>query len=176
MKIKWESFIWINYYLCNFLWGTIITHIKYVPDLFDIIVNKAAYCYLILKKAENWVYISYKIGILKCEFEQPPGDSERQESLACCSPRCHKKLDTTERLNNKGILRRARLWMWKRRLIVTGKSGDADLPKVWSEVTSPLKSLSFLTYKDGDMLPTCKGYWQRSWVKRHAPPFCMLQR
>ena len=33
------------------------------------------------------------------EFEQAPGDGERQESLACCSPWGHKELDTTERLN-----------------------------------------------------------------------------
>ena len=29
------------------------------------------------------------------EFEQTPGDSERQGSLECCSPWGHKKLDTT---------------------------------------------------------------------------------
>ena len=39
--------------LCNFLWSTIITHIKYVPDLFDIIVNKAACYYPIYKKKQN---------------------------------------------------------------------------------------------------------------------------
>ena len=32
------------------------------------------------------------------EFEQALGDSEGQESLACCSPRGHKESDTTERL------------------------------------------------------------------------------
>ena len=37
----------LYYTLGNFLWSTIITHIKYVPDLFDIIVNKAACYYLI---------------------------------------------------------------------------------------------------------------------------------
>ena len=34
------------------------------------------------------------------EFEQTPGDSERQESLACCSPWGHKESDMTERLSN----------------------------------------------------------------------------
>ena len=34
------------------------------------------------------------------EFEQAPGDGERQGSLACCSPQGRKELDTTERLNN----------------------------------------------------------------------------
>ena len=33
------------------------------------------------------------------EFEQTPGDSEGQGSLACCSPWGHKELDTTEGLN-----------------------------------------------------------------------------
>ena len=34
------------------------------------------------------------------EFEQTPGDSEGQGSLACCSPWGRKESDTTERLNN----------------------------------------------------------------------------
>ena len=34
------------------------------------------------------------------EFEQAPGDSEGQGSLACCSPCGCKESDTTERLNN----------------------------------------------------------------------------
>ena len=29
------------------------------------------------------------------EFEQTPGDGERQESLECCSPWGHKELDMT---------------------------------------------------------------------------------
>ena len=29
------------------------------------------------------------------EFEQTPGDGERQESLVCCSPWGHKELGTT---------------------------------------------------------------------------------
>ena len=33
------------------------------------------------------------------EFEQAPGVDEGQGSLACCSPRGCKELDTTERLN-----------------------------------------------------------------------------
>ena len=33
------------------------------------------------------------------EFEQTPGDSERQEDLACCSPWDQKELDMTEWLN-----------------------------------------------------------------------------
>ena len=40
------------------------------------------------------------------EFEQTLGDNEGQGSLACCSPRGCKELDTTERLNNN--------WGWWR--------------------------------------------------------------
>ena len=36
------------------------------------------------------------------EFEQTPGDSEGQGSLACCSPWGHKVSDLTERLNWTG--------------------------------------------------------------------------
>ena len=35
------------------------------------------------------------------EFEQALGDSKGQGSLACCSPRGHKELDSTWRLNSK---------------------------------------------------------------------------
>ena len=35
------------------------------------------------------------------EFEQAPGDSEGQGSLACCSPWGHKESDTTGQLNNR---------------------------------------------------------------------------
>ena len=34
------------------------------------------------------------------EFEQTPVDGEGQGSVASCSPWGHKKLDTSERLNN----------------------------------------------------------------------------
>ena len=38
------------------------------------------------------------------DFQQTPGDSEGQGSLACCSPWDHEELDTTQQLNknNKG--------------------------------------------------------------------------
>ena len=35
------------------------------------------------------------------EFQQAPGDSEGQGSLACCSSWGHKKLDTTEQLEQQ---------------------------------------------------------------------------
>ena len=38
------------------------------------------------------------------EFEQTPGDTEGQGSLACCSPWGGKELDTTEWLNNNSYL------------------------------------------------------------------------
>ena len=34
------------------------------------------------------------------KFEQAPGDSEGQGSLACCNPWGHEKSDTNEQLNN----------------------------------------------------------------------------
>ena len=38
------------------------------------------------------------------EFEQTLGDGKGQGNLACCIPRGHKELDTTERLNNNNTL------------------------------------------------------------------------
>ena len=38
------------------------------------------------------------------EFEQTPGDSEGQGTLACCSPWSHKESDMTEQLNNNKYL------------------------------------------------------------------------
>ena len=35
------------------------------------------------------------------EFEQAPGDSKGQESLACCSPCGCKESEMTDRLNHK---------------------------------------------------------------------------
>ena len=37
------------------------------------------------------------------EFEQVPGDSEGQGSLACCSPWGHKESDMAQQLSNKNI-------------------------------------------------------------------------
>ena len=37
------------------------------------------------------------------EFEQTPGDSERQGSLACCSPGGYKESDMIQQLNNNNI-------------------------------------------------------------------------
>ena len=40
------------------------------------------------------------------EFEQAPGEGERQGTLVCCSPWGHKESDTTEQLNNN------KFWEW----------------------------------------------------------------
>ena len=46
-------------------------------------------------------------------FEQTPGDSEVQGSLACCSPWGLKESDTTERLDsNKGQLCAYQVALW----------------------------------------------------------------
>ena len=38
------------------------------------------------------------------EFEQAPGDSEGQGSLACCGPCGCKESDTTEQVNNMALI------------------------------------------------------------------------
>ena len=43
--------------------------------------------------------VGWHHGLNGHEFEQAPGDSEGQESLACCSPWGREESDTTERLN-----------------------------------------------------------------------------
>ena len=45
------------------------------------------------------------------EFEQAPGDGERQGSLACCSAWGRKESDMTERQNNNNML-----WVQRRLL------------------------------------------------------------
>ena len=46
------------------------------------------------------------------EFEQAPGDSERNGSLPCCSPWACKDLDMTEWLKNNGFERRTYFVWW----------------------------------------------------------------
>ena len=48
-----------------------------------------------------------------CEFEQTPGDSEGQRSLACCSPWGCKESDTTQQLNNKSLPSQAHSRGWE---------------------------------------------------------------
>ena len=50
------------------------------------------------------------------EFEQTPGDSEGQKSLACCSPWGPKELDTTEQLN----------WDWQSKKKTLTKSENKE--------------------------------------------------
>ena len=52
------------------------------------------------KKATEDEMVGWHHWLKGHESEQTLGDSEGQGSLACCRPRGHKELDTTERLNN----------------------------------------------------------------------------
>ena len=47
------------------------------------------------------------------QFEQTPGDSERQESLECCSPWGRQESDTTEQLNHSKYLCECRYVGWE---------------------------------------------------------------
>ena len=61
------------------------------------------------------------------EFEQAPGDSEGQGSLACCSSQSHRELDTNERLNNSKALGGCETqgcWETRRPLWPTGLHSD----------------------------------------------------
>ena len=69
------------------------------------------------------------------EFEQAPGDGERQGSLACCSPWGCEELDMTEQLNNKCSLYSSTLatsceelthWKRVRRWEGLGAGGEGD--------------------------------------------------
>ena len=60
------------------------------------------------------------------EFEQIPGGSEGQRSLACCSSRHHKESDKTEQLNKNWALSCAHLW-WNS--IKPGKAREVELNK-----------------------------------------------
>ena len=50
------------------------------------------------REGDGWMASPIQFNRLK--FEQAPGDSEGQGSLACCSPHGHKESDMTEQLNN----------------------------------------------------------------------------
>ena len=54
------------------------------------------------RRRRGWQRMRWSDGIIDSmgEFEQPPGDGEGQEGLACCSPWGCKESDTTEWLNN----------------------------------------------------------------------------
>ena len=53
------------------------------------------------RRGRGWQRMRWLDGITNSmnKFEQTPGDSEGQRSLACCSPWGHKESDTTEQLN-----------------------------------------------------------------------------
>ena len=52
------------------------------------------------KGAEEDEMVGWHHWLNEHEFEQTPGDSERQENLACCSPWGCKELDMTLQLKN----------------------------------------------------------------------------
>ena len=65
---------------------------------------------------------SYLLLNMYYEFEQTPGDREGQGSLVCCSPWSREESDTTEQLNDNGILHAvfiytAALWLKSRPLL-----------------------------------------------------------
>ena len=79
------------------------------------------------------------------EFEQTPGDSEGQGSLACCSPWGHKELDTTKWLNNNIYMLKNNMGGGKGINIYQQKKGDHLQICVWFLFTlSNLKPLLLL--------------------------------
>ena len=59
------------------------------------------------------------------ECEQISGDSEGQGSLACCSPRGRKELDTTQRLNSNN---RDFILVFKNQLVIAGQRRKRGRP------------------------------------------------
>ena len=63
---------------------------------------------------EGGIY-NYILLYMYYEFEQTPGDSEGQGSLACCNPWGQEESDMTERLNNSMLyamfIYTAALWL-----------------------------------------------------------------
>ena len=82
------------------------------------------------------------------ESEQTPGDGEGQGSLACCSPRGHKELDTTQRLNNSN----------KVQIPIPLSTGLVTLRNVTLSLIHSINwyllSLYFLIYKMEIVIPT----------------------
>ena len=54
--------------------------------------------------------VAWHHGLNGHECEQAPGDGDGQGGLACCSPRGHKELDMTERLNNNRPMEQSSLY------------------------------------------------------------------
>ena len=61
------------------------------------------------------------------EFEQAPGDSEGQGSLACCSPWGHKESDTTSWLKNKLDVPKKIFWYRRTHKTFIQKLRDREL-------------------------------------------------
>ena len=81
------------------------------------------------------------------EFEQAPGDGEGQGSLACCSPRSCKVLDTTEWLNNNNK-REVDNWWKTLQPIVSGLNSIS-----WAVIGYPMSG--YILSRDGNEVVSC---------------------
>ena len=110
------------------------------------------------------------------EFEQALGDSEGQGGLVCCSPRGCKKLDTTERLNNRYMQSVKRKQTTKRKSIkikesVTDKvtfaqgprEGKSAMQKMWERIEQHDEGASLIAQLVKNRLQ-CRRPWFDSWV------------
>ena len=85
------------------------------------------------------------------EFEQAPGDVEGQGSLVCCSPWSHKKLDTTEQLNNNSVNAMYRFWN-------VLESGGGDISHLWLVESTDIESWI--------QMVQCKSSGIQKWVSK----------
>ena len=70
------------------------------------------------------------------EFEQTPGDSEGQGSLACCSSQGHKELDKTEWLNiTDRVLAQRPSWGWQREKW-KGLRAHSSSVSIWNSIVN----------------------------------------
>ena len=77
-------------------------------------------------------------GITDYEFQQTPGNSVGQESLACCSSWGHKELDMTEQLNNNNT---QKFWFKSRNLITLKPDQSTQRDQVTSSPCSHSQNL-----------------------------------
>ena len=83
------------------------------------------------------------------EFEQTPGDGEGRGSLANCSPRGHKEVDTTEPLNSNKICKNT-------------ESSDhcySSTPSAVSCFNKVHKGKKKKKKKKSSPHPSCEGHW-----------------
>ena len=103
--------------------------ILWLPDAKSQLIRKGTDVGKVWKQVEKGMTEDKKVGwhhrLNGHESEQALGDSEGQGSLACCSPRGRKELDTTERLNNsipringeeRGVYKRWAMYKTRRKI------------------------------------------------------------